>query len=371
VGDTPLPDFSARLARLRGQAHARDLAALVIASPPNLQYLTGFDGSTGLLVVSASGADLLVDGRYEAVVRRRVGAGELAQVRVRGLSGSLGAALAEALADVSPGSIGFEAERVTVATLDGWQEAVPHRTFTRTTGLVERLRAIKDAGELAVLRRACGKLSDVARSLRLWVRAGRTEREVAADIDAALLREGFDRPAFQTIVASGPNSAHPHARPTGRRLAQGDLVVLDFGGVLDGYCGDLTRMASIGQVQADARALVDAVRAAQQAAIAAVRPGAHASDIDQAARRVLDGHGLGEAFLHATGHGLGLELHEAPRLGRADADRAVTLETGMVCTIEPGAYVEGLGGARMEDDIAVTPEGCEVLTSAPRDLLIV
>jgi Xaa-Pro aminopeptidase len=149
------------------------------------------------------------------------------------------------------------------------------------------------------------------------------------------------------------------------------LVLLDFGGVLDGYCGDLTRMASVGQVGANARTLFDAVRDAQVAAISSVRAGAFASDVDKAARDVLSSHGLGEAFLHATGHGLGLEVHEAPRLGRADAGRAIPLETGMVCTIEPGAYVDGIGGARMEDDVVVTSEGCEVLTSAPRDLLIV
>jgi Xaa-Pro aminopeptidase len=201
---------------------------------------------------------------------------------------------------------------------------------------------------------------------------GRTERQVAADIDAAMMRAGFSRPAFQTIVASGPNSALPHAHPGDRQIRNGDLVVLDFGGVLDGYCGDLTRMAAVGQVQANAQALVNAVRQAQDAALRTVRPGLLASDVDHAAREVLSNLGFGEAFLHATGHGLGLDLHEAPRIGRAtEPDRAVRLEAGMVCTIEPGAYVEGLGGARLEDDVVVTADGCEVLTDAPRDLVIV
>ena len=148
-------------------------------------------------------------------------------------------------------------------------------------------------------------------------------------------------------------------------------MVLDFGGRLDGYCGDLTRMAGIGQVGAEARALFDAVRDAQAAALAAVRAGVLSSGVDAAARQVLETRGLGEAFLHATGHGLGLEVHEAPRLAREDPDRATRLEAGMVCTIEPGAYVDGLGGVRLEDDVLVTTEGCEVLTDAPRDLLVV
>jgi Xaa-Pro aminopeptidase len=206
------------------------------------------------------------------------------------------------------------------------------------------------------------------------VRAGRTERDIAQDIDAALLRAGCSRSAFPTIVASGPASAHPHARPTDRRLRDDDLVVLDFGGVLDGYCGDLTRMAGVGRVSAEARTLFDAVRAAQGAALAAVRAQALAYEVDAAARRVLVDHGFGDAFLHATGHGLGLEVHEAPRLGKPDEDRSHTatrLEAGMVCTIEPGAYLDGLGGVRLEDDVLVTAEGCEVLTDVPRDLLIV
>ena len=193
-------------------------------------------------------------------------------------------------------------------------------------------------------------------------------------------RSGLARPAFATIVASGPNSALPHARPTDRRLQKGDLVVLDFGGVLDGYCGDLTRMAGVGEVTAEARALFEAVRAAQVAALAAVRAEALVSEVDTAARRVLTAHGFGDAFLHATGHGLGLEVHEAPRIGRPSESRGGgrdepgeldRLAAGMVCTIEPGAYVEQVGGVRLEDDVVVTDEGCEVLTEAPRDLLLV
>jgi Xaa-Pro aminopeptidase len=235
---------------------------------------------------------------------------------------------------------------------------------------VEAHRIVKDALEIEILRRAARLLSDVARDLQSLVAAGRTEREVARAIEGAIETAGFSAPAFPTIVASGPHSARPHARPTDRRLQPGDLVVLDFGGVLDGYCGDLTRTAAIGPVSARAQALYEAVREAHAAAIAAVRPGVLASDVDAAARASLASRGVGEAFLHGTGHGLGLDLHEAPRLGRPDADRAEHLAAGMVCTIEPGVYVEGTGGVRLEDDVLVTAEGCEVLTDAPRELLV-
>jgi Xaa-Pro aminopeptidase len=170
-------------------------------------------------------------------------------------------------------------------------------------------------------------------------------------------------------VASGPNSALPHARPTGRRLADGDLVVLDFGGVLGGYCVDLTRMAAVGSISAEAMALYEGVREANVAATRAVRSGIEASDVDRAARDVLEARHLGPAFLHGTGHGLGLEIHEAPRIAKPDADVPQRLEQGMVFTIEPGAYVEGIGGVRIEDDVIVTLDGCEVLTRVPHDLL--
>jgi Xaa-Pro aminopeptidase len=214
-------------------------------------------------------------------------------------------------------------------------------------------------------------LSDVARSLPQLAAAGKTERNVARAIDLALEHAGFSEPAFPTIVASGPNSAHPHAHPSDRALVEGDLVVLDFGGVLDGYCVDLTRSAAVGQVSARARALFAAVHEAQAAAIASVRAGTTGAAVDAAARRVLEARGLAEAFLHSTGHGLGLEVHEAPRLSPERSGPADPLEAGMVCTIEPGAYLEGFAGVRLEDDVLVTADGCEVLTNAPRDLLVV
>jgi len=371
MSDAVRPDWSGRFRALR-QANKHDrLDALVVSTPANLRYLTGFAGSAGLLVLTDVAGWLVVDGRYTGAVTEGIAAGELASVRMEKVEQRVDQTLAGLLHRVGVKRIGFEAAHVTVATLRSWQGLTSGVEWLPTERLVERRRVVKDRVELDVLRRAAVRLSEVARHLGQVVAAGRSERDVARDIDAALDRAGFSEPAFPTIVASGPNSAHPHARPTDRRLADTDLVVLDFGGVLDGYCVDLTRMAAVGQVSARARALFAAVHEAQTAAIETVRAGVTGAAVDAAARRVLEARGLADAFLHSTGHGLGLEVHEAPRLSPERSGPAEVLEAGMVCTIEPGAYLEGFAGVRLEDDVLVTADGCDVLTDAPRDLLVV
>ncbi|MCA1652257.1 MAG: Xaa-Pro peptidase family protein, partial [Acidobacteria bacterium] len=234
-----------------------------------------------------------------------------------------------------------------------------------TERVVERIRAVKEPAEVAILREAAARLSSVTVRVARFVLAGRSERDIAADIDGALREAGFERPAFETIVASGPNSALPHARPGPRRIEPEDGVVLDFGGVYDGYCVDLTRTVQLGRSRELSR-LMDAVRQAHAAAVHAVKPGARPSEIDAAARDTLVGHGLAAAFGHGTGHGLGLEVHEEPRIGRLSPGQPdEPVESGMVFTIEPGAYVPSLGGVRIEDDVLVVPGGCEVLTHVP------
>jgi Xaa-Pro aminopeptidase len=223
---------------------------------------------------------------------------------------------------------------------------------------------VKDEAEIATLKEAGRRLGRATAEAASLARAGRSEIDVAGDLDALLRRWGFERPAFETIVASGPNSALPHARPGRRVLAEGDGVVLDFGGVYDGYCVDLTRTVELGDAGTDFRRLFAAVAEAQQAAISAVRPGAKASSVDDAARAALGRYGLEGAFGHGTGHGLGLEVHEEPRIGRPLAGQPdLELQPGMVFTIEPGVYVEGVGGVRIEDDVLVTDSGCVVLTA--------
>ena len=361
--------WSPRIQALRDAARAAGLSAIVVSNSVNLRYLTGFNGSSGWLVCTDGDAWLITDGRYEAIVRQELAGGTMAPVKLERVETKYDTTLSALLGRLGVRRAGFEAAHVTVATLRRWQALTPAVEWVPTEDVVERRRAIKDAAEIAILRDAGRRLATVARGLSAWVARGRSERQVAADIDRALVAAGFSGPAFSTIVAPGPNSAFPHARPTDRRLADGDLVVLDFGGVLGGYCVDLPRRAVIGQVAREAQALYAAVHAAQAAALAAVRAGIAASEVDRAARQELESRGLGSAFLHSTGHGLGLEVHEAPRIARADGSGGDSLEVGMVCTIEPGAYLEGLGGVRLEDDVLVTTGGCEVLTDAPRDLI--
>jgi Xaa-Pro aminopeptidase len=263
----------------------------------------------------------------------------------------------------------FQALTAALATAETKTSPRDGITLIPTERVIERQRVVKDRFEVEILREAARRLSGVAGRLRSFVAEGRSELEVAADIDAALRAAGFERPAFETIVASGPNSARPHARPGPRTLAAGDGVVLDFGGVYDGYCVDLTRTLQVGAAGPELLRLAQAVREAHAAAIAAVRPGMLPSEIDRAARDVLVQHGLGEAFGHGTGHGLGLEVHEDPRISKLPgALPNGPVVPGMVFTIEPGAYVEGIGGVRIEDDVLVTEHGCEVLTDVPIDL---
>lgn len=356
-----------RLEVLRGRWQASGAEACVIGSLVNIRYLTGVDASAGILVQTASETHLLLDGRYTTVARAMQRAGQLDDVVILDVPQGFDAALKDHLRTLAARCILFEGAHTTVSTLTRWQALYPAE-WKPSEGLVEALRLRKDPHELAILRRAGALLSGVADRASEWAVAGRTEREVAADIDRALLRAGFAKPAFDTIVASGPNSALPHARPGERRLTGGDLVVLDFGGVLDGYCVDLTRMAGVGRVGPEAASLYAAVRQAHAAALGTIRAGMPAVRVDAAARQVLEHQGLGAAFVHGTGHGLGLEVHEAPRVSRLSPPDEV-LEAGMVCTIEPGAYVPGLGGARLEDDVVVTAAGAELLTTTSRDLI--
>jgi Xaa-Pro aminopeptidase len=365
------PDWAGRLQRLREHCGTQRVDAFVVSGIHNLTYLCGFRGTAGLLVTTAREHHLIVDGRYVSVATEGIAAAGLTEVHVERVERRYDLTLAAVLARLAAARVAFEAEHVTVATLGTWQRAAEAVIWEPTERVVESRRTIKDAFEVAILRRAARALSDVARQIATWVRADRTELDVARDVDAAIERAGFSGPAFPTIVASGPNSAHPHARPGPRRLAPGDLVLLDFGGILDGYCVDLTRMAVLGQIDSRAAELFGAVSEAHAAALRSVRAGIPASAVDAAARGVLTARGLGDAFLHGTGHGLGLEVHEAPRLSRAESGSTDVLEANMVCTIEPGAYLDGVGGVRLEDDVLVTAAGCEVLTDAPLDLVIV
>jgi Xaa-Pro aminopeptidase len=374
-----LPDsevLAARHARIRVALAASGLDALIVTTPANLRYLANHVGTAGTLIVTPTDIELLVDFRYRESVRsRQESAAACPGLRIREVPDSYDEALVSAAMIMAGKVIGIEAGHLTVARHEWltqtWQSRGASITLRSTERFVERFRAVKDAFEVGLLRESAHRLTGVVSQAIDSVRAGISEREVAAGVESSLRRAGYERPAFDTIVASGPNSALPHYRAGDRVLHAGDLVVLDFGGVLDGYCSDLTRTVSVGNPSPEARRLHAAVRDAQVAAIDAVKPGVTTADVDGAARQVLVAHGLGEAFGHGTGHGLGLDVHEEPRVSKPRSDvPPVRLEPGMVFTIEPGAYLPGFGGVRIEDDVLVTETGYEVLTSAPRDLRV-
>ena len=364
-----------RHARLRAAVDALTLDALVVTHPPNIRYLTNHAGSAGTLVATADAMHLLVDFRYrEAVERIQASAAACPGLRVVDVPASYDEALLGCLQEIGVETVGFEAAHVSVAKHDWWQKTAHARGlsigFRTTERVIEQLRMIKDAAEIAALRESARRIRPVADAAFAAARAGVAERQVAAAIEAAMRQAGYERPAFDTIVGSGPHSALPHYRAGDRVLTEGDLVVLDFGGVLDGYCSDLTRTVAIGSIAPEARRIYDAVLEAQRAAVGAVRPGVTTTEVDAAARGVLERHRLGPAFGHGTGHGLGLDVHEDPRITKPRPDvEAIPLAPGMVFTIEPGAYVAGFAGVRIEDDVLVTESGCEVLTDVPRELL--
>jgi Xaa-Pro aminopeptidase len=371
----PGPLYSRRAEAVRRTLADTGLDALIVTHPPNLRYLTGFDGSVGALLLALSNAVLIVDGRYITTARDQVASSEELQwVGVELAARSLEEGLVDTIGATPARTIGVEGAAMTVSRFDRLNTLLnarhdrPPVRLVPTERIVERARVIKDAGEVATFRKAAAMLSAVAVRVLDAVGPWRSELEVAADIDTFLRQAGFSKPAFDTIVASGPNSALPHARPGERRLVPGDSVVLDFGGVYDGYCVDLTRTVQLSPATDAFLRTFAAVRAAHSAAIAAIRPGLKASLVDTAAREVLTAHGLGNAFVHGTGHGLGLEVHEEPRVTRpGSVAMDDTLEAGMVFTVEPGAYLPGAHGVRIEDDVVVTAGGCDVLTSVPID----
>jgi len=375
VGLPSSSTLAQRHARIREALETLSLDALIVTPSTNIRYLSNHVGTAGVLVLTREALHLLVDFRYQESVRAlQRSAAACPGLRVWDVPSSYEEALVACLAEIGAATVGFEAAHVSVARHEWWRETIAARrldiALRSTERIVEQARMIKDASEIVTLRDAAARLDQVMPGVLAAVRAGETERSIAGVIEAAMREAGYERMAFDTIVASGPHSAMPHYRAGTRALASGDLLVLDFGGVLDGYCCDLTRTVSIGAPSHEARRVYDAVRDAQAAAIAAVKPGIEASAVDAAARNVLLDRGLGDAFGHGTGHGLGLEVHEEPRIGKPRADMpSVTLAPGMVFTIEPGAYLPGLGGVRIEDDVLVTATGCDVLTRLPRELL--
>jgi Xaa-Pro aminopeptidase len=352
-----------RLSRLRLLLSASGLDAILVTHLPNINYLCGFTGSAGILLVESDRATLLTDGRYTFQCREEVSAAD-----VRIVSGGLVRAVGEALRE-RRGTlhVAYSVSQVSVAQKRALTVAAGTRVrWVAGLNEIEQLRAVKDRSELAEIAEAAKLVSEVWTRVIRKIRPGISELRLAADMEYAMKVGGASGPAFETIVASGSRSAWAHARATSKLLKKNELVVMDQGAILRGYCSDMTRTVFLGRPSDRVRRLYNAVLDAQQAAKAAIEPGATAGEVDAAARQTLKQHKLAQYFTHSTGHGLGIEVHEMPRLSRGEN---FVLEEGMVLTIEPGVYIEGLGGIRIEDDVVVTSNGAQDLTSATREFL--
>ncbi len=367
-----VPRLCARLAELGlngedpGSSGPPD--AILITRMVNIRYLTGFTGSAGLLLVRPDDVLLVTDGRYRDQSAAEVAASG-ADVRVEiGLTGgSQKELLVSAAAGI--GRLALEAQGVTWAQqrrFDG--EWFPGAELVATEGLVETLRQVKDPGEVARMAAAARIADEALARVRPRLAEGATEREIALELDFAMRRGGADGSSFETIVASGPNGAKPHARPGDRRVQPGELVVIDFGALVEGYCSDMTRTLCVGPPASPTAArMVEVVAESQRAGVARVRAGAGTKEVDEACRSIIAEAGWADAFLHGTGHGVGLEIHEDPRVASSSEE---VLTAGQVVTVEPGVYLTDIGGVRIEDTVVVTEDGCQVLTNAPKELVV-
>jgi Xaa-Pro aminopeptidase len=335
---------------------------LLVTQPANWFYLTGFSGEAGALLATQRACTLFTDGRFMVQARE-----EATGVRVRQMEGSLFASVGKSLRESRERRVGFDPAQLTVSQLKAARRAAGSGVrWVPVSGRAETLRMTKDAGELAQMRKAAILAGEIVALGIGLLKPGVSERDVAAEIEYQMRKRGAAGPSFETIVAFGERSALPHARPTGKRLRKNELVVLDLGVILGHYCSDITRTVFVGRASERIRTWYKAVLEAQAAAISTIKVGVACGDVDAAARQVLARYGLDRLFVHSTGHGLGLEIHEDPRVARGQKR---LLEPGNVITIEPGVYAEGVGGIRIEDDVAVHAGRTEVLTRAPRDLI--
>lgn len=361
-------EFGPRRRAVAGGLAARELDAFVVAFSPNLRYLTGFTGSNGSLLVTANRSVLFTDPRYTIQAGQEV-AGGRGGCRVKVARGPLVMEMAAAVHKLGLKRIGYEPARMACDFYGALKSRLPMgASLQPSDGWIEALRMVKSPAEIERIRRSVVTNSRAFEQAVARVKPGMTERDLAAELEYRMRRLGAEKPAFETIVAAGVRSALPHAQPTAAPLNPGGLVVIDMGAFEDGYASDMTRMLFLGSPPARVKRAYHAVLEAQLAAIDAVRSGVPAGRVDGAARAVLKRHGLDRAFIHATGHGLGLEIHEPPRVGK----RVKTpLEAGMAITIEPGVYIEGWGGIRIEDTVVVTGNGCEVLTPTSKELRVI
>ena len=356
---------SQRLDRVRADLAEQGLHGFLVSHLPNIRYLTGFTGSNGWLVLGESQAVFITDGRYEQQAEEELAgdAGiDLVVLRERFQEG-----LAERIAgEFGSATLGFEGPHLSYGDWNRLVEECEGVNWEAKTGLVEKLRAVKDDQEIAAIRKAAEIAAEALQGALSLVEPGRCEFDIASELDYRMVRLGASGPAFETIVASGPRTALPHAATGRRSLCEGDLLLCDFGARWNGYCSDLSRTFVVGQATPRQTEIYGAVLEAQCAAFAELRAGVTGAEVDAATRQAFENRGLEDHFSHSTGHGLGLEVHEGPRLGRRAEG---LLESGMVVTVEPGLYFPGWGGVRIEDDVVVTGENPSPVVELESDQL--
>jgi len=366
----PPMDVAGRLGRLRERLGEAGCEALLVTSSTNIRYLTGFSGSSGMLLVMDDGALLVSDGRYRDQAAEQLSAAGVETAIEIGRPAEQVTAIDRATKGLQ--RLGLEAADISWAAerrLAGSLSCVASGgSLVATHGLVEALRLVKDEGEVARIELAADIADIGLAQVKERLRADLSELQFAVELDFEMRRRGADDVSFATIVAAGPNAALPHHAPSERRIAPGELVVLDFGAEIDGYRSDMTRTLCVGSVSSpELLDLLDAVLVAQRAGVRALRPGVTGADIDRACRESLEGAGYAELFVHGTGHGVGLQIHEAPAIDRESTD---ILPAGAVVTVEPGAYISGVGGVRIEDTLVVTPSGARTLTKSTKDTIL-
>jgi Xaa-Pro aminopeptidase len=355
-------DHLSRQQQLRRALQNERLDGFVVTHPANLRYLCGYTGSNGLLLFLNRGCTFFTDGRYT-----QQASDEVRGARVVIAKGALAAAAGARLDGRSSLRLGFEAEATSVIAAAALRRVMPKNVRLKPlSGLIMRQRAVKDAEELQVIRSAVQLGAQVYQAAMQAVRPGVSESEVAGRLEYAAREAGAEGMSFETIVAGGQRAALPHGRATAQPIPRRGFVVVDSGVILRGYCSDMTRTVHMGRAGREERKWYQAVLEAQLAGIAAVKPGEKAGEVDKAARQVLRRAKLDRYFTHSTGHGVGLEIHEPPRLGKGQSEE---LRPGMVITIEPGIYIPGKGGIRIEDIVVVTDRGCEVLTPLSKELV--
>ncbi len=359
-------DLGPRLDRVR--ADFDEIDALLVTRLVNVRYLTGFTGSAALLLVTRDGATFVTDGRYRDQAADQLrDAGVTADIVVGLTQADQRCALHEVATAAGVERLGLEADGVTWSQQRGYVDCFPGAELVATTALVDDLRMVKEAGEVERIRAACAIADDALTEVLPSLHDAPTERSFALRLEFAMRERGATGVSFDPIVASGPNGAKPHARPSDRVIEPGELVVIDFGCVVDGYCSDMTRTVSVGDPGVDARHLWETVAEAQRRGCDAVAVGAECAAVDRASRDVIADAGWADAFIHGTGHGVGLEIHESPRVASTSTG---TLAAGHVVTVEPGVYLPGLGGVRIEDTLVVTDAGPVALTEFPKHLVV-